>query len=216
MLALSSSVVAFAPAPVPMRSADVLSRTTQPQLMAKSKSLPFLEAPPQLDGTYAGDAGFDPLNLSGYYSIKYLREAEVKHGRICMLATLGFVATDNGIWAPGAPHVSSLGAHDATVKSGHMLLLLFVLAIPEALSYNAIAQMMSGETDRQPGDYGIPYRFCKAGDVKTQERYKLAEITHGRAAMMGFSGMVTQAALTEGPFPYGAFIPGFDAGFAGP
>ena len=38
---------------------------------------------------------------------------------------------------------------------------------------------------------------------------KLAEITHCRAAMLGFAGMVTQSALGDGiPFPYGAFIPG--------
>ena len=60
--------------------------------------------------------------------------------------------------------------------------------------------MMSGETDRAPGDYGIPPRFCK--DAATLEKYKLQEITHGRAAMLGFSGMVTAAALTEKGFPY--------------
>ena len=44
-------------------------------------------------------------------------------------------------------------------------------------------------------------------DLKTQEKYKLAEITHCRAAMLGFAGMVTQSAklgmagLPSG-FPY--------------
>merc|ERR1712072_1168026 len=107
-------------------------------------------------------------------SLDWMREAELKHGRICMLATLGYVTTDGGIYAPGAPHVSSFEAHDATVKTGHMLLLLFVLAIPESLSYSAIHEMMSGESDRKPGDYGIGWRFCKPGDTKTQEKYKLA------------------------------------------
>ena len=103
---------------------------------------------------------------------------------------------------PGAPVVSSLEAHDACVKNGTMLLLLFVIGMFESLSYNAIAEMMSGETDREPGDYGIPYRFCREGDTATQEKYRLQEVTHGRAAMLGFGGMVTASALTESGFPY--------------
>ena len=129
-----------------------------------------------------------------------------------MLAFLGYLTTDGGVWAPGAPHVSSFEAHDVTVKTGHMLMLLFAVAIPESLSYTAISEMMSGQSDRKPGDYGIGWRFCKADDTKTQEKYKLAEITHCRAAMLGFAGMVTQSAklAMEGQpsgFPYIGDIP---------
>ena len=77
-----------------------------------------------------------------------------------MLAFVGYLATDGGVYAPGAPHVSSFEAHDVTVKTGHMLLLLIAIAIPEGLAYTAIAEMMSGESDRKPGDYGIGWRFC--------------------------------------------------------
>jgi len=199
MLSLvAPSALTFAPM-APLRASRVAA---EPMMMAKSEALPFLEAPPACDGTMAGDVGFDPLGLSSYYSIKWMREAELKHGRVCMLAWLGYIATDAGIYAPGAPAVTSLEAHDACVKSGHMLLLLFVIAIPEALSYVAISEMMSGETDRKPGDYGIGWKFCKQGDTKTQEKYKLAEVVHGRAAMLAFSGVVTASALKEISFPY--------------
>ena len=129
-----------------------------------------------------------------------------------MLAFVGYLATDGGIYAPGAPHVSSFEAHDVTVKTGHMLLLLIAIAIPEGLAYTAIAEMMSGESDRKPGDYGIGWRYCKPDDLKTQEKYKLAEITHCRAAMLGFAGVVTQSAKLGGEglptgFPY---VGGFD------
>jgi hypothetical protein len=33
-------------------------------LQAKSPSVPFLEKPPALDGSMAGDVGFDPLGFS--------------------------------------------------------------------------------------------------------------------------------------------------------
>jgi len=200
-LALSSAALSFTAPTAVAPSTGV--RANAPAMMAKSKALPFLEAPAHCDGRYAGDEGFDPLNIGGMYNIKWMREAELKHGRVCMLAWLGYVLVDLGFTAPGAPRgISSLAAHDVTVKSGHMLFLLFVVGIFEALSYNAIAEMLSGQTDRQPGDYGIPYRYCRPGDTATQEKYRLQEIVHGRAAMLGFSGMVTASALKGIGFPY--------------
>eukprot|EP00308_Calcidiscus_leptoporus_P017474 CAMPEP_0119375402 /NCGR_PEP_ID=MMETSP1334-20130426/35586_1 /TAXON_ID=127549 /ORGANISM="Calcidiscus leptoporus, Strain RCC1130" /LENGTH=197 /DNA_ID=CAMNT_0007393703 /DNA_START=11 /DNA_END=604 /DNA_ORIENTATION=+ len=183
----------------PLSSGGTQLRLGAPQML-KSQALPFVDAPPKLDGSMAGDVGFDPLSLSEAYDIKYLREAELKHGRICMLATLGYVAVDLGFYAPGAPKVSSLAAHDVTVKSGHMLLLLFTVAIFEALSYNAISEMMSGETDREPGDYYLDAFGWAAGDKRKQ--MQLAEVVHGRTAMLAFSGIVTQSALKGIGFPY--------------
>jgi len=42
----------------------------------------------------AGDVGFDPLGFSNYFDLKWLREAELKHGRICMLGCLGFLTQE--------------------------------------------------------------------------------------------------------------------------
>ena len=72
-----------------------------------------------------------------------------------------------------------------------------------ARSYSAIAEMMSGQSDRKPGDYGIDWKFCKPGDTATQKRYAEAEIVHGRTAMLAFAGMVTQSAIPgHEAFPY--------------
>jgi hypothetical protein len=57
----------------------------------KSKAMPFLSQPENLDGSMAGDVGFDPLGFSNYIDVKWLREAELKHGRICMLAWTGCI-----------------------------------------------------------------------------------------------------------------------------
>lgn len=40
----------------------------------------------------SGYAGFDPLGFSDYYDLKWMQEAEIKHGRICMLAAVGHAA----------------------------------------------------------------------------------------------------------------------------
>lgn len=61
-------------------------RAPAPAMGVKSQALPFMDAPAPLDGSMAGDKGFDPLNLSGSFDIKWMREAELKHGRVCMLA----------------------------------------------------------------------------------------------------------------------------------
>jgi Chlorophyll A-B binding protein len=52
--------------------------------MAMSKSVPFLEKPARLDGL-AANFEFDPLGISNYVDPKFLAEAEIKHGRICMV-----------------------------------------------------------------------------------------------------------------------------------
>lgn len=62
---------------------------------------------PNFDPT-AGDVGFDPVGFSSFIPIDFLREAELKHGRICQLAVVGFAATDLGLHLPGAEHAVSL------------------------------------------------------------------------------------------------------------
>merc|ERR1719273_2489625 len=89
---LISAAFAFTP------SSNVASRTatTTLQVAEKSKALPFLPYPENLRG-YVGDVGFDPLRFSDFVPMDWLREAELKHGRICMLAWSGFVAVDCGL-----------------------------------------------------------------------------------------------------------------------
>jgi len=69
-------------------------RTHAVTMQAKSASVPFLSQPKNLDGSMAGDVGFDPLGMSTYIDLKWLREAELKHGRICMLATTGILVQE--------------------------------------------------------------------------------------------------------------------------
>ena len=62
--------------------------------MQVDKAIPFLETPPMLDGSLAGDIAFDPVGFSNYFDIKWLREAELKHGRVCMLGVTGLLAQE--------------------------------------------------------------------------------------------------------------------------
>ncbi len=54
----------------------------------------------------AGDEGFDPLGLSDLddalgLDLYWMREAELKHCRIAMLAVVGFVGQEMGVVLPG-------------------------------------------------------------------------------------------------------------------
>jgi Chlorophyll A-B binding protein len=66
---------------------------TQPNKAIRKMSWPldFIDAPPLLDGTLAGDLGFDPLGIAkSTAGLFALRESEIKHGRLALLAALGW------------------------------------------------------------------------------------------------------------------------------
>ena len=146
----------------------------------------------------AGDIGFDPLEISALVPLNWAREAELKHARICMLAFAGYVAVDLGFRVPFAPEVSSLYAHDAAVEKGPMLGLFIPLAAIEIFAGLPKAFQLLNDPDAAAGgDYKFdPLGF---GGGKMMEEKELA---NGRIAMLGFSGIVTQSALTGNGFPY--------------
>merc|ERR1711988_403607 len=87
-----------------------------PPAVEYSESLPMLVKRPQLKG-YAGDVGFDPVGFSEILPMDWLREAELKHCRVSMLATVGFAFTDF-YHLPGFDY-TTLEAHDARRVGRH-------------------------------------------------------------------------------------------------
>ena len=100
----------------------------------KSKSVPFLSRPEKLDGTLAGDVGFDPFGISNYLDIKWLRESELKHGRITMLAVAGILVQEF-VHLPGAAF-SKTTAIDAfnSVPRGGLIQIFVAIGLIEAIS----------------------------------------------------------------------------------
>ena len=83
---------------------------------ANSLSMPFLEQPKNLDGSMAGDVGFDPLGLSEIddlgIDLYWLREAELKHGRVAMLAATGVIWVEGFGPLPGWPEADGRSQMD--------------------------------------------------------------------------------------------------------
>merc|ERR1719454_74352 len=162
-----------------------------------SESLPFLVKRPQLKG-YIGDVGFDPLGFSEILPMDWLREAELKHCRVSMLAFVGFIFTD--FYTLPAYQFTTLEAHDAGVANGSMSQILLWVGLLEVFSFIAIDQMLRG-SGRAPGDYGFdPVGFVS--DKSKLEEMQMKELANGRLAMFAFGGAVTQAVLTGNTFPW--------------
>ncbi len=86
------------------------------------------------------------------------------------------------------PAVAKLGKSDRAAGSQYVAVYLYSTFI--SLHYN---WLRSGDFSFDP--LGLSKSPAKAA------RYKLSELKNGRLAMMAFSGIVTQAALTGKPFP---------------
>lgn len=199
----------------------------------RSKSVPFLPRAKALDGSYVGDVGFDPFFLSsipknfagliqppsweatdGISTLYWMREAELKHCRVSMLAWFGWLATDGAfgfpLRFPGEIYsVQSIpnayNAHDILVSQGSMQFMLLVVGILEFCSSAALVQVSKGELDREAGNFGLdPLGFLKGKSKADVDKMKLREINNGRLSMLAFGAVSTQAALSEATqdFPY--------------
>jgi hypothetical protein len=136
----------------------------------------------------------------------YLRESELKHGRIAMAATAGWVAVDLGLRVFPVPEgwaeLTPVTAHDALVKTGSMGQLLLFFGLTEMLAYISLSQMLQG-SGREAGNFGFdPLNLMGKLSEEKKKEMKLKELTNGRAAMLAFAGIVTQSVLYGKSFPY--------------
>jgi hypothetical protein len=199
----------------------------------RSASLPWLPRPINLDGSMAGDVGFDPFYLSsipknfagfiqppsweeteGIPTVYWMREAELKHGRVAMLAWFGWLATDGAFGFPlrfpgDIYSVESIpnayNAHNILVDQGSMAFLLVCVGLVEFCTGAALVQVSKGELDCEAGDFGLdPIQFLKGKSADEKKCMMTRELLNGRLAMLAFSAVATQSALGEASqnFPY--------------
>lgn len=193
LLAFAASAMAFAPSP----ARPSLSRGVAPRMTVFED--------------YVGGEGafgpskpynFDPLGFAEKNPdmVPWYREAELKHGRIAMLASVGFVAPEF-TRMPGEMFqgISSVEAHDALIKTSMVQLLLWIGLFETVVGIPAAAATMAGE--REPGDFKFGLKFAPKDETKFKTK-QLAELKNGRLAMLAFSGMVTQSVLTGHGFPF--------------
>uniref|UniRef100_A0A7S2N3X6 Plastid light harvesting protein n=1 Tax=Helicotheca tamesis TaxID=374047 RepID=A0A7S2N3X6_9STRA len=147
---------------------------------------------------------FDPAGFAERAPewLPWFREAELKHGRQAMLATVGFVVPEI-IRVPGEqfsfeniPNV--IEAHDKLPDS--MAQIFLWISLMEAMSFPALAGL--GKYDRAPGDWSFDPLGLFPTDPEKQKEMQLAELKNGRLAMIAIGGMVAGASVSGHGFPY--------------
>merc|ERR1719159_1815552 len=175
-LALLSSATAFTPGAQKSRSSSALAEK------------PFADAL----GAQAPLGLWDPLGIvadGDQKNFDHFREQEIRHGRISMLAVVGYLVTAAGIRFPGAENIpDGLAAFPALLQSedGKNVLLQMVAFFAVAEICNRDAEWLD-VTPEFPGDYrnGFLDFGWDAFDEKTKLRKRAIELNNGRAAMMG-------------------------------
>ena len=164
---------------------------------AMSKSIPFLTVPEKLDGSMAGDMGFDPMGLSDIQTdLRYARWAELKHGRVCMLAVTGMVWQEYGPHLPGAAYATTDPFEAVTsVGFGSNIQTLLGIGVLELISWE---ETFNGESrpGTLPGWEGAGW--SKLTDAQKDVRFE-QEIVHSRLAMIAFIGATHQTFLLNKP-----------------
>lgn len=189
---------------------DPLGIYSDPQQLSvavdMSSSLPFLPRPSLLDGsTLPGDRGFDPFNFaqSNIDSLQWQRRAEIKHGRLAMLATAGWVfaelfhediaqAFNQPVMLASYGRVPSI-LNDGLVHANNPFFWIGVLAILSGLEMSEVQRENNKECRLNPGDLNFdPLNLGGKDDEKKQFYMQEAELFNGRLGMLAITGFAIQ------------------------
>ncbi|CAJ1461526.1 unnamed protein product [Effrenium voratum] len=126
-------------------------------------------------------------------TFKRRRETEVKHGRVAMYATMGYIVPEYFKW-PG--YLSpSMGLKFADVPNG----LAAITKVPgngwaQIVAFAGYYELFVYKFNGTPGDYG--WKAISSPDAEVRKRKLNAELANGRLAMMAIIGMFFQDGLT--------------------
>ena len=194
---LLASAAAFMPR-APMRARAALSMKVEDMVGASVE---------------LGGAVWDPLGLASVSeqspelntlpNAKWLREAELKHGRICMLAFVGVLTTASGAHLPTYPTAGWTEAFASACKTnpGGMAQIFLAITIIEGNYYPG--DMWTGGGDREAGDFGLDiFRRREKTSKEAMDKLRLQELKNGRAAMICMAAFAANELLPGSVPPF--------------
>merc|ERR1712078_512123 len=151
-------------------------------------------------GVQAPVGFWDPLGFTAdgnVSSFKRRRSVEIKHSRICMMATMGYITPEITGKLPGYLSPSA-GLKFEDIPNG----LAAVSKVPtlgwaQIAAYFGFCEFSGGFEDYKtgtPGDYG--FKVLTSADPAEKTKKLAAEIANGRLAMVAIIGMFFQDGLT--------------------
>ena len=143
---------------------------------------------------------FDPLGFTSDGSaenFKRRRQTELKHGRISMLATMGYITPEITGKFPGYLSPSA-GLKFADIPNG----LGAISKVPplgwaQIFAYGGFCELSQDQSPGTPaaeGDFG--FKVLTSSDPEEKTKKLAAELANGRLAMMAIIGMFFQDGLT--------------------
>jgi hypothetical protein len=129
-----------------------------------------------------------------------LREYEIKHGRVSMLAVVGYLTTASGARFPGAEsYPAGLKAFEGLYNTPDGMNVL-----GQMMAFFIVAEIVNRDAywlDKKPaefvGDYrngALDFGWDKLDDA-TKMKKRTIELNNGRAAMMGIWGLIAHELL---------------------
>mmetsp|Transcript_45346 Transcript_45346/g.142175 ORF Transcript_45346/g.142175 Transcript_45346/m.142175 type:complete len:238 (+) Transcript_45346:344-1057(+) len=181
----------------------------------RSVALPWVDRPEGLDGSLIGDVGFDPFGYTKFEQQSFLvggksipnlawyREAEIAHGRVSMLAVIGYFfpsfAHFPGNEQLGADVFANTNPLDAVkdIPLAGWIQVLLAIGLVEKFHIDKLLEGSAGT-----GDLGLGQKsnWNPFGFNYTPEQYEekqLQELKHCRLAMLGATGLVLQNAFSK-------------------
>lgn len=182
---------------------------------ASSIAIPFLPRPTALDGSHAGDYGFDPLGLSEKLDFYAMQESEVRHARLAMLAAVGWPMSE--LLAP--QWMLQHGCAPSVLNGVNPLSFLAIAGFLGAAGYFELKTSLRGSQSTPMGklhekDMSAVWKYGVAGDYnwdplnlysscgddyKGRKGLRDVELSHGRVAMLGITYFAFWEALTGHP-----------------
>jgi hypothetical protein len=145
---------------------------------------------------------YDPLGLvadGDQTKFDRLRFVELKHGRICMLAVLGYLVQEAGWRLPGNIDYSGLKFSD--VPNGFAALTTIQPAgIAQIVGFIGLLELAGWKQapGSFPGDFSassFPVGWLADYDEETKLRKRAIELNNGRAAQMGILALMVHEQL---------------------
>jgi len=133
---------------------------------------------------------FDPAGFTEGASegkVRFYREVELKHGRVAMLAAVGFLVAEqfHPLWG-GNIDVPSYIAFQETPLQPFWPAVVFLIAVPEVFSVFTFQSPFGGETwainsEHEAGDFGFDPAGLKPSNDRELLGMQNAELNNGRA-----------------------------------